>query len=57
MKKKFNKELLEEVGMALIKYYMMDQRIQWFGDVIRRNDNSIVKFVISWKSARNRPRI
>lgn len=54
-RKKFNKELLEKIGKSPIKCYIICQRIQWFGNISRGNNDNIVKAVISWKPTRKKP--
>lgn len=60
-RRKFNKELRWEKGLAPIKCYMRGQRIQRFDHVVRGNDEFIIKAVMSWKptgkASRGRPRI
>lgn len=55
-RRKFNKELLEDTGMSLIKCYTRGQRIQWFGRVMRGNDDNTVITVMSRRTTGKRPR-
>lgn len=53
---KYSKELIKEIEMALIKYYIRGQRIHWFGHIMHGNDDNIIKAVMSRKSTEKRLR-
>jgi len=40
---------------ALISSFISGQRIQWFGHVMRRNEETI-RAVLGWKPTENKPR-
>lgn len=45
-RRKFNKELQEELGIAPVTSYIKGQRIQWLGHIMRRNKQEIIRAVI-----------
>lgn len=55
-RRKFNQELIEETVMIPIKYYIRGSRVQWFGYIMRENDDNINKEVMSWKPTGKKPR-
>jgi len=55
-RKKINKELIKEIEITTIKYYISGQRIHWFGHIMRGNYDNIIKAVMSWKPTEKRPR-
>jgi len=55
-RRKFNKELQEELGKAPVTSYIKGQRIQWLAHIMRRNEQEIIRAVIDWKPERKRPR-
>ncbi|KAL4112236.1 hypothetical protein QTP88_016061 [Uroleucon formosanum] len=55
-RKKYNKELHEEMEMASIVSFIKGQRIQWLGHMWRRSEHNINRVVLEWKPTGKRPR-
>ncbi|KAL4131010.1 hypothetical protein QTP88_008370 [Uroleucon formosanum] len=55
-RRKFNKELQEELGLAPVTSYIKGQRLQWFGHIMRKNKEETIRAVIEWKPEMKRPR-
>jgi len=45
-RRKFNKNLQEELGKAPVTSYIKGQRIQWLAHIMRRNEQEIIRAVI-----------
>ncbi|KAL4113770.1 hypothetical protein QTP88_017351 [Uroleucon formosanum] len=55
-RRKFNKELQEELGLAPVTSYIKGQRLQWFGHIMRRSEEETIRAVIEWQPEGKRPR-
>jgi len=55
-RRKFNKELQEELGIAPVTSYIKGQRIQWLSRMVRRSKEEIIRAVMEWKPEGKRPR-
>jgi hypothetical protein len=55
-RRKFNKELQEELGLAPVTSYIKGQRLQWFGHIMRRSEEETIRAVIEWQPKGKRPR-
>jgi hypothetical protein len=40
-RRKFNKELQEELGLAPVTSYIKGQRMQWLGHIMRRSEEKL----------------
>jgi len=54
-RRKFNKELQKELGLAPVTNYIKRQRLQWFGHITRKSKET-TEAVIEWKPEGKRPR-
>jgi len=48
-RRKFNKKLQEELGLAPVTSYIKRRRLQWFGHIMRRSEEEIIRAVIEWQ--------
>ena len=55
-RRKYNKELQEEMEMASVVSFMKGQRIQWLGHMWRRSEDDINRVILEWKPTGKRPR-
>jgi hypothetical protein len=55
-RRKYNKELQDELGMAPVISFVRGQRIQWLGYAIRRSEDDISRTILSWKPMGKRSR-
>ena len=55
-RRKFNRELQDELELAPVTSFISGQRIQWLGHVMRRNEEETVRTVLEWKPTGKRPR-
>jgi len=53
-KRKFNRELQEELGLAPVSSFTSGQQIQWLGHVTCRNEKEMVRVVLDWKPTEKR---
>ncbi|KAL4090626.1 hypothetical protein QTP88_025425 [Uroleucon formosanum] len=55
-RRNYNKELQDELGMALVISFVRGQRIQWLEYGMRRNEDDISRTILNWKPMGKRPR-
>lgn len=55
-RKKFNRELQDELGLAPVHSFISGQQIQWLGHVMRRNEKETVRAMLEWRPIGKRPR-
>jgi hypothetical protein len=55
-RRKFNRELQDELELALVTSFISGQRIQRLGHVMRRNEKETVRTVMEWRPTGKRPR-
>ncbi|KAE9523129.1 hypothetical protein AGLY_016470 [Aphis glycines] len=55
-RKKNNKELQDELGIASVISFIRGQRIQWLGYAMRRSEDDISRTILNWKPMGKRPR-
>jgi len=55
-RRKFNRELQNELELASVTSFISGQRIQWLGHVMRRNEEETVRTVLEWRPTGKRPR-
>ncbi|KAL4132173.1 hypothetical protein QTP88_009380 [Uroleucon formosanum] len=55
-RRKYNKELQEEMEMTSVVSFMKGQRIQWLGHMWRRSEDDINRVILEWKPTGKRPR-
>lgn len=53
-RRKFNKELQDELGISSVISFITWQRIQWLEHVMRRSDDDISRTILNWKPMRKR---
>jgi len=54
-RRKYNKELQEEMEIAPAVSFINGQRIQWLGHMKRRSEDDISRVVLEWKPTGKRP--
>lgn len=55
-RRKFDKELPEELGIASVISFVRRRGIQWLGHVTQRSEKDISRVVVNWKPIENRSR-
>jgi len=55
-RRKYNKELQEEMEMVSVVSFMKGQRIQWLGHMWWRSEDDINRVILEWKPTGKRPR-
>jgi hypothetical protein len=55
-RRKFNKELQEELSLAPVISYIKGQILQWFGHIMKKSEEKTIRAVIEWKPERKKPR-
>ena len=55
-RRKYNRELQEEIEMTSVVNFMKGQRIQWLGHMWRRSEDDINRVILEWKPTGKRPR-
>jgi hypothetical protein len=55
-RRKFNKEIQEELGLVPVTSYIKGQRLQRFGHIMRRSEEETIKAAIEWQPEGKRPR-
>jgi hypothetical protein len=59
-RRKYNKELQDELGIESVISFIRGQRIQWLGHAMRRSEDDISRTILNWKPMgkrlRGRPR-
>jgi len=54
-RRKYNKELQEEMEIAPVESFIEGQRIQWLGHIWRHSEDDISRVVLEWKPTGKRP--
>ncbi|XP_025425552.1 uncharacterized protein LOC112694330 [Sipha flava] len=55
-RRKYNKELQDELGIASVISFIRGQKIQWLGHAMRRSEDDISRTIQNWKPMGMRPR-
>jgi len=55
-RRKYNKELQEEMEMASVVSFIRGQMIQWLGHIWRHSEDDINRVDLEWKPMGKRPR-
>jgi len=55
-RRRYNRELYDMLELAPVTSFIKSQRIQWLGDIMRRQENEVVRVALEWKPQVKRPR-
>lgn len=55
-RRRYNRKLYDLLELTPVTSFIKGQRIQWLGDIARRQNNEVVRVALEWKPHGKRPR-